>query len=169
MGVADGSIFPFPIGFAVGAVVLADRRVWWAALLVVTFGNLVGGAAMYGLGASALDAALSALGGDANAAFTALKARLRENIVQVIFASSFPPTPFPVAALAAGAVSAPLAPTALAAASGKFLRYAIIAIPLALFGDRAVSWWTGRPVWLRRVVVIGAGLALLGFAIAQFV
>lgn len=169
MGIADGSIFPFPIGFAVGAVVLADRRIWWAALLAVTLGNLVGGAFMYGLGATAVDAALAAMGGDTAAGFEALKARLKDNIVQVVFASSFPPTPFPVAALAAGAVDAPLAPTALAAASGKFLRYALIAIPLALFGDRAVSWWTARPLWLRRTIVLGVGLALLGFAVAQFV
>lgn len=168
-GILDSSIVPMPLEVPLAGLMIGDRRKILLFFLAVASGALIGAALVYAAGALALEALLPRLGEGVSAQIEDAAERVRENAFAAVALGGLTPFPWPLVALGAGLAQVNPFVFLAGAAVGRGGRFALIGAGVALFGDKALAWWTGAPDWARIgfwVVVSVVGVAWLWLAIS---
>lgn len=156
--VIESSVLPWPIEFPLLAVMLRGRGHVLPAVLAVTAGSALGCAISYVAGLAAFEALAPLVEGTGS--LEAARARMEEAGAWAVFLAMMAPVPVQLASFAAGLSGVPVGWFVLAVVTGRFLRYAAMAVLVYLTGERLMAWWAARS---RRVRAAGLALFLAGF------
>ncbi|MDJ0928408.1 MAG: YqaA family protein [Gammaproteobacteria bacterium] len=134
---AESSFFPIPPDVMLAPMVLArpSRAAWLAGL--TTAASVLGGLAGYAIGYLAIDAVLPLLERfEYMAAFDRAQTWFDEWGFWAILLAGFSPIPYKIFTIAAGALSMPFLPFAVASAVGRGARFYLVALLVAWGGPR---------------------------------
>ncbi len=135
----ESSVFPVPPDVMIVPMVLARRKRWLRIAVIATLGSVAGGFAGYAIGRLLLDAAgrsiLAVYG--LEGAFAEVQAWYAEGGPWIVFLAAFTPLPYKAVTLASGVVGMELWSFGLASLAGRGLRFGVVALLPALFGEQA--------------------------------
>ena len=167
--VIESSVLPWPIEFPLLAVMLRGRRHVLPATLAVTAGSALGCLIMYLAGLAALEALAPFIEGAGSV--EAARSRMETAGAWAVFVAMMAPVPVQLASLAAGLAGVPVSWFILAVITGRFLRYAAMAVLVYLVGERLTAWWAARSWRVRAAgfaVFLAAFFALFAWTLSGF-
>ncbi len=169
--IVESALIPWPIEFPLLAVMLRGRGHVFPAALVVIAGSAVGAvlAFLVGLGAYALiEPWIANRPGLADAIASA-----REGVAVggawAVFVGMMTPVPVQITSVAAGLAGVGPAAFALAAFSGRFVRYMAMAVPVFFAGRTLMAWWEKRSRAVKAALIGAFALAFLAALAAALV
>ncbi|MFW2404072.1 MAG: YqaA family protein [Gammaproteobacteria bacterium] len=161
---AESSFFPIPPDIMLAPMVLAERGKAWSFALLTTVTSVIGGLAGFAIGAIAIDWVMPLLEkfGYVDAFVLAQDWFVRWGF-WAILAAGFSPIPYKVFTIAAGAMSMPLLPFALASSVGRGARFFLVA-GLIYFGgepfERNLRRYVDVIGWVVVALIIAAVVLL---------
>lgn len=161
---AESSFFPVPPDVMLAPMCLAQPQRAWRLALLATLTSVAGGLFGFAIGHFAIDAILPRLQeGSYWPAYQTAVAWFERWGFWAVFIAGFSPIPYKVFTIAAGAVSMPLLPFALASLVGRGARFFLVAGLMAWGGTKmeaALHRYVDRLGW--------AVLALLALALLAY-
>ena len=166
----ESTVFPWPVELMIAGMMLEGRRHVFPVWLVTVTATVLGAGLSFLVGAYLFDSlgapVIEALGWQD--AFEEMRRRFQDYSFWIIFLASQTPVPFQVTALAAGVAGVGIGPFLAAALIGRGLRYALMAVPVYLFGPAIRGWWQTRPAWVRQSVIAAAVIVFIAALILPF-
>ncbi len=157
----ESTVFPWPVELMIASMMLENRRHVWPVWAVTVIATVLGAALAYLVGAYLFESLGRSLidGMGWQSAYEVTRQRFQDYGFVLVLIAAQTPVPFQITALAAGVTGVEPAGFLLAALLGRSFRYALMAVPVFLFGPALKDWWLGSPPWVRWGL-IGLGVAV---------
>jgi membrane protein YqaA with SNARE-associated domain len=165
VGIIDSSVIPFPGGMDFFTILLAasHRDLWWYYAIMATIGSLIGSYSTYRVGEKGGEETLEKKISKRRALQVYAMFEKRGFLTVVIGAVLPPPVPVTPFFLAPGVMKYPLRKFFLAVATGRSIRYGVLAYLASIYGHSLLHWMSrySRPILYALLALVVAG-ALVG-------
>ncbi len=149
----DTTVVNFVIEAPLAAIMLAHRKRIPLYFGVVMVSTLIGSALMYWIGANGFEALSNVIPYLNSPDFQETQADFKNRGLSFIILGGVGPVPWQIVTLGAGASGYNFWLFMLGVLIGRGLRFAIIAVAIAWWGDEALNLWRRLPKWGKRAVV----------------
>lgn len=158
---AESSFFPIPPDVMLAPMCLAKPSKAWHFAMLTTLTSLLGGLLGYIIGATAFDVIMPYLQANEHywQAFQKAEAWFKDWGVWAIFIAGFSPIPYKVFTIAAGALTMPLLPFAIASFIGRGARFFMVACLMKWGGvtmEAKLKQYVDRIGWATIVLIVVA-------------